>query len=130
MDRLTKFIIGPDTFNLKETDNNLLIWSIDTHYDDALEIMNLLVQKYNLSHRNPQIYLRIDDTALKTNLDIMLNNGYVSNETNEDVCMYTCRIYSSRDLDILLYKLKMKNIGKILVYIHSQQRIEKCENCS
>ena len=38
--------------------------------------------------------------------------GYVSNETNEDVRMYTCRIYSSRDLDTLLHKLKMMNIGK------------------
>ena len=54
----------------------------------------------------------------------------VSNETNEDVRMYTCRIYSSRDLDTLLYKVELDNIGKMLVYIHSQQRIEKCENCS
>ena len=56
--------------------------------------------------------------------------GVVSNETNEDVRMYTRRIYSSRDLDTLLHKLKMMNIGKVQVYIHSQQRIEKCENCS
>ena len=56
--------------------------------------------------------------------------GHVSNETNEDVRMYICRIYSSRDLDTLLHKLKMKNIGKMQVYIHSQQRTEKCENCS
>ena len=70
-DRLTKLIIGPDTFNLKETDNNSLIWSIHTCYDDALQIMNLLVQKYNLSQRNPQIYLTIyDDTALETKWDI------------------------------------------------------------
>ena len=27
-------------------------------------------------------------------------------------------------------KLNWICIGKILVYIHSQQRIEKCENCS
>ena len=31
--------------------------------------MNLLLQKYNLSHRNPQIYLRIKDTVLKTKWD-------------------------------------------------------------
>ena len=37
----------------------------------------------------------------------MLNIGYVSNETNTDVHMYTCRIYSSRDLDTLLHKLKI-----------------------
>ena len=36
----------------------------------------------------------------------LLNIGYVSNETNTDVRIYTCRIYSSRDLDTLLYKLK------------------------
>ena len=30
----------------------------------------------------------------------------------------------------LKLNLKLKNIGKLLVYIHSQQRIEKCENCS
>ena len=56
--------------------------------------------------------------------------GWVSNETNEDVCLYTWRIYSSRYLDTLLHKVELNNIGKMLVYIHSQQRIEKCENCS
>ena len=29
-------------------------------------------------------------------------------EQMKDVCMYTCRIYSSRDLDTLLHELKMK----------------------
>ena len=53
-------------------------------------------------------------------------------EQTKDVRMYTCRIYSSRDLDTLLHKveLELNNIGRILVYIHSQQRIEKCENGS
>ena len=37
----------------------------------------------------------------------------VSNETNEDVRMYTCRIYSSRDLDTLLYKVELNNIGRM-----------------
>ena len=27
---------------------------------------------------------------------MVLNIGYISNETNTDVCMYTCWIYSSR----------------------------------
>ena len=64
-----------------------------------------------------------------------------ASRTNEDVRMYTCRIYSSRDLDTLLHKLKRywtvlytelnwMSIGRMLVYIHSQQRNEKCENCS
>ena len=54
---------------------------------------------------------------------MVLNIGYVSNETNEDVRMYTYRIYSSRDLDTLLHKVEVSNIGRMLVYIHSQQRI-------
>ena len=47
--------------------------------------------------------------------------------------MYVCtlkNIYSSRYLDTLLHKCRVKSIGKILVYIHSQQRNEICENCS
>ena len=54
--------------------------------------------------------------------------GHVSNETNEDVRMYTCRIYSSRDLDTLLHKVELNDevirLGRMLSYIHSQQRIE------
>ena len=34
--------------------------------------------------------------------------GHVSNETNEDVRMYTCRIYSSRELDTLLHKVELE----------------------
>ena len=45
----------------------------------------------------------------------ILMTGHVSNETNEDVRMYTCRIYSSRDLDTLLHKVELnehwKNAG-------------------
>ena len=29
-------------------------------------------------------------------------------EQTKDVCMYTCRIYSSRDLDTLLHKLEVE----------------------
>ena len=60
-DRLTKIIIGRDTFKLKETDDKALAWSINTNYNSGLEIMNLLLDKCDLSQRNPQIYLRIDD---------------------------------------------------------------------
>ena len=42
----------------------------------------------------------------------ILMTGHVSNETNEDVRMYTCRIYSSRDLDTLLHKVEDEQIGK------------------
>ena len=51
-------------------------------------------------------------------------------EQMKDVRMYTCRIYSSGYLDTLLHKVEVNNIGKMLVYMQSQQRIEKCENCS
>ena len=47
----------------------------------------------------------------------------VSNETNTDVCMYTWRIYSSRYLDTLLYKLEVnwRCMGYAVVYIQMQQ---------
>ena len=51
-------------------------------------------------------------------------------EQTKDVRMYIEEFYSSRDLDTLLHKVEVKSIGKILVYIHSQQRNEICENCS
>ena len=38
----------------------------------------------------------------------ILMTGHVSNETNTDVRMYTCRIYSSRDLDTLLHKVEFE----------------------
>ena len=65
----------------------------------------------------------------------ILMAGVVSNETNEDVRMYIEELYSSRDLDTLLHKVEDLNIelkmhGKILVYIHSQQRIGYYEKCS
>ena len=50
--------------------------------------------------------------------------GVVSNETNEDVHMYTRRIYSSRDLDTLLHKVELRYCVEItLVFIQSQQRM-------
>ena len=53
-------------------------------------------------------------------------------EQTKDVRMYI-EEFILVDLDTLLHEVEVKNIGKILVYIHSQQRIgycEKCENCS
>ena len=38
----------------------------------------------------------------------ILTTGVALNETNTDVCMYTCRIYSSRDLDTLLHKVELE----------------------
>ena len=40
----------------------------------------------------------------------ILITGHVSNETNTDVRMYTCRIYSSRDLDTLLHKVEDEDL--------------------
>ena len=55
--------------------------------------------------------------------------GVVSNETNTYVRMYI-EEFILVDLDTLLYKVEVKNIGNILAFIHSQQRTEKCGNCS
>ena len=72
----------------------------------------------------------VHSTSLSCSDCCIIGFGYVSNETKADVCMYTCRIYSSRDLDTLLHKVDLNCIGRILVYIHLQQRNEICENCS
>ena len=51
-------------------------------------------------------------------------------EQTKDVRMY---IEGFILVDIWIHcctKLKMKMHGKMQVYIHSQQRTEKCENCS
>ena len=55
--------------------------------------------------------------------------GVVSNETNTYVRMYI-EEFILVDLDTLLHKVEVEMHGKILVYIHSQQRNEICENCS
>ena len=60
----------------------------------------------------------------------MLGTCNVECRTNEDVHMYTSRIYSSRDLDTLLHKLKMMNIGKYTGIYTNVTIEEKCENCS
>ena len=72
----------------------------------------------------------------------MLNIGcvvLVSNETNTDVCMYTCRIYSSRYLDTLLYKVEV-NVHWIYTGLYTNTTIDmrrisdgntrKGDNCS
>ena len=49
--------------------------------------------------------------------------------------MYVCTLVEFILVDIWIYcctksKVEVNNIGRMLVYIHSQQRIEKCESCS
>ena len=51
-------------------------------------------------------------------------------EQMKDVRMYTCRIYSSRDLDTLLYKVELNNIGKYTGFYAIATMEEECENCS
>ena len=51
----------------------------------------------------------------------MLNIGYVSNETNEDVCMYI-EEFILDDLHYLMYKMELRYCVEItLVFIQSQQ---------
>ena len=71
-DRLTKIIIGRDTFKLKDTDDKALAWSINTNYNSALQIMDLLLDKCDLSQTNPQIYLRIYEVGSFININPFL----------------------------------------------------------
>ena len=54
IDKLMTISIGGNIFKLKEIDNNSVTLLIETHYD--VQLMNLLLQKYNLAHRDPHIY--------------------------------------------------------------------------
>ena len=49
----------------------------------------------------------------------------VSNETNTDVCMYTCRIYSIIDVASLLYNWKLKITHGIYIVLHTIATIEE-----
>ena len=49
----------------------------------------------------------LGQTSGKSWIRVLLNIGYVSNETNTDVCMYIEEFYSSRDLDTLLLKVEV-----------------------
>ena len=82
-DRMTTIIIGDDAFKLKEIDHDSLILSIDSDYNDALQTINLMLRKYNLSKRNPQVYLRI-------------NGGYKNRELT-DITPFL-RTYSIQEL--------------------------------
>ena len=60
---------------------------------------------------------------------LLLNIGYVSNETNTDVSMYACWIYSGRDLDTLLHKVEVIYIGNYTGIYTIETMDEECENC-
>ena len=57
LNNLTKITVG--AFEPRDTDDNALTLSIDSVYDHALQVLNLLLHDRNLSHRNPQVYLRL-----------------------------------------------------------------------
>ena len=74
IDRLTTIIINQDYIDLIDIRNNSLTLSICAYGDsDALEMTNLLLQKYNLSERNPQIYVKIDITSFGADITSMLS---------------------------------------------------------
>ena len=54
---LTKIIVG--AFEPRNTDDHAFTLSIDSGYDDALQVLNLLLHDHSLSHRNPQVYLQL-----------------------------------------------------------------------
>ena len=74
IDRLTKIIIGPDTFKLKEVNSTSLKVSIDSYFDDVPHIMDLLLGTYGMRKQSPQIYIHIT-TSIKCDMKPLLN-GY------------------------------------------------------
>ena len=88
VDRLTEFIIGRGIFILENIDNNSLALSLDVPCDDALETMNLLLQKYSLTQRNPQIYMLID-TVYACDLTTFLSK-YTKELYFYDTSGFTC----------------------------------------
>ena len=103
------------------------------YYNHMAQITIILRECHGNRYR-PGELVRMSKDCFLLNIGLIriyiLMTGHVSNETNEDVRMYICRIYSRRDLDTLLHKVEVNIIGNTLAYIHSQQRTEKCENCS
>ena len=69
IDRLTEIIVGRNIFKLKNINNNSLKLSIEGLSHRVLQIMNLLLQKYNLEERKPQIHMKIN-TTFSTGCDI------------------------------------------------------------
>ena len=98
LNRLTKVVIGPE-FKLIETDNDSLTWLITTNNNDALEIMNLLLQKYNLSHRNPQIYLRINGAGSLIDITSLLGR-YVKHLYIRNTNSFFCTVKASAEFSL------------------------------
>ena len=69
----------------------------------------------------------------------ILMTGVVSNETNTHVRMYIeefilvdiwIHCCTKLNCTVLYTELNWRTLKNILAFIHSQQRTEKCENCS
>ena len=58
LNNLKKIIAGD--LDPRDTDDNALTLAIDSGHADALQVLNLLLYECNLSHRNPQVYLRLE----------------------------------------------------------------------
>ena len=73
IDRMKTIIIGRDWVELREVSNNSLTLSINSDHNDALEIMNMLLQKYNLAQRSPQLYMHINIESTECNITHFLS---------------------------------------------------------
>ena len=57
LNNLTKIIVGvPEP---RDTDDSALTLAVNAGYFESLKLLHLLLQDYNLTRRNPQVYLRL-----------------------------------------------------------------------
>ena len=59
LNNLTKIIVVKAYERLRDIDGNALTLSIDLDEPDALDLLRLFLHEYKLSHRNPQVYLKL-----------------------------------------------------------------------
>ena len=59
LNNLTKIILVRGYERLRDIDGNAFTLSIALDEPDALELLRLFLHKYKLSHRNPQVYLKL-----------------------------------------------------------------------
>ena len=84
IDRLTKIFINTNFFDLKDRDNKSLTLSIfSCDVSKMLELINLLLQKYNLSERNPEIYTKTYISEEDVDIATMLSK-YIKEQSLEN----------------------------------------------
>ena len=82
LNNLTKIIVGD--LEPRDTDDNALTLSIDDEY--AVQVLNLLLHNYNLSLRNPQVYLRLEYEGIdQSDITEIITNDI------EGLCACACR---------------------------------------